>query len=74
MACILKINENATLIYSISFEHGLANQNFVFIRQLILYIYCQKIYLCIDRLSVYALFKSTCSETSYMTHVNVPHE
>ena len=31
---ILKINENATLVFSISFQHGLVHQNFVFIRQL----------------------------------------
>ena len=31
---ILKINENATLVFSISFQHRLVHQNFVFIRQL----------------------------------------
>ena len=29
--CILNINENATLVFSISFRHGLVNQNIVFI-------------------------------------------
>ena len=31
---ILKINENATFLFLISFQHRLANQNFIFIRQL----------------------------------------
>ena len=31
---VLEINENATLVFSISFQHGLFHQNFVFIRQL----------------------------------------
>ena len=30
---ILKINENAALVFSISFQHGHVDQNFVFIRQ-----------------------------------------
>ena len=33
-ACILEINENATLVFLISFQHGLVNQNFVSMRQL----------------------------------------
>ena len=70
---ILEINENATLVFSISFKRGLVHQHFAFIRQLyftnsikwsvFLLIGCQ-----------YALFKSTCYKTSNLTPCNVPHE
>ena len=53
---ILKINENAILVFAISFKHGLFKQNFVFILQLYLTISIRRIF-SID--CQYALFKST---------------
>ena len=70
---ILEINENATLVFSIYFQHGVVHQIFVLIRQLI-FTYAIKIsfFVLID--CQYALFESTCSKTSYLTPCNVPHE
>ena len=54
-------------------SNGLVPQNFVVIRQL----YCtysikRSFFVLID--CQYALFKSSCSKTSYLTPCNVPHE
>ena len=70
---ILKINENATLVFSISFLHGLVNQSFVLIKQLYL-TYCIKklLFVLID--CQYAWFKIACSKTSYPTPYYVAHE
>ena len=70
---ILKINENATLVFSISFLHGFVNQNFVFIKQLY-FIYSIKrlLFALID--FQYALLKIAYSKTRYPTPCNVPHE
>ena len=58
---ILEINENATLIFSISFQHGLVHQIFVLIRQLIFtYAITRSFFVLID--CQYALFESTCSK------------
>ena len=60
---ILEINENATFVFSISFQHGLVHQNVAFIRQLYMYFtYSIKrsFFVLID--CQYALFKSTCSK------------
>ena len=70
---ILEINENATLIFSISFKHGLVHQNFVFIRQLSFTYSIKRLFSVLFDCQ-YALFKSTSSETSYLTPCNVPHE
>ena len=70
---ILEINENATLVFSMFFSNGLVHQNFVFIRQLYFTYYKKKsLFVLID--CQYALFRSTCSKTSYLTLCNVPHE
>ena len=70
---ILKINENATLVFSISFQQGLVNQNFAFIWQLYFtYSIKRSFFVLID--CKYALFKSTCSKTTFLTFCNVPHE
>ena len=70
---ILKINENATLVFSISFQHGLVNHNFVFSRQLYVTFSIKRLlFVLID--FQYALFKRTCLKTSYLTPCNVPHE
>ena len=56
---ILEINENATLVFSISFQHGLVHQNFVFIRQqYFTYSIKRSSFVLID--CQYVLFKSTC--------------
>ena len=49
---ILKINENATLVFSLSFQHGLPNQNFIFHQTIVLYIFYQQFNLCVDWLSI----------------------
>ena len=70
---ILEINKNATLVFSISFQHGLVPLNFVFIRQLYFtYSIKRPFFILID--CQYALFKRACSKTSYLTLCNVPHE
>ena len=70
---ILEINENATLVFSISFQHRLVHQNFVFIRQLYFtYAIKRSFFVLID--CKYVLFKSTCSKTSYLTPCNVSHQ
>ena len=70
---ILKINENATLVFSISFQHEFVHQNFLFIRQLYFtYSIKRSFFVLID--CQYSLFKSTCSKTSYLTPCIVPHE
>ena len=70
---ILKINENATLVFSIFFQHGLFNQNFVVIRQFdVTYSIKRILFVLIDR--QYVLFKSTCLKSSYLTPCYVPHE
>ena len=70
---ILEINENATLVFSISFHHGLIHHNFVFIRQLYFtYSIKRPLFVLID--CQYALLKSTCSKTNYLAPCNVPHE
>ena len=70
---ILEINENATLLFSISFKSGLVDQDFAFIRQLYFtYSIKRSVFVLID--CQYALFKSTCYKTSYLTPCNVPHE
>ena len=53
---ILEINENATLVYSISLKHGIVHQNFVFIRQLN-YTYSIKISFFVLTDCQYALFE-----------------
>ena len=60
---ILEIKGNATHVLSISFQHGLFHQNFVFIRQLY-FTYSIKIsfFVLID--CKYSLFKSTCSQNN----------
>ena len=69
---ILKINENATLVFSISFQHELFNKNFVFIRQLY-FTYSTKrlFFVWID--CQYVQFNSISSKTSNMTPYNVTH-
>ena len=70
---ILKINENATLVFSISFLYGLVNQSFVFIKQLYFtYSIKRLLFALID--CQYALFKIACSKTSNPTPCNVAHE
>ena len=70
---ILEINENATLVFSIPFQHGLVYQKFVFIRQLYFtYAIKRSFFALID--CQYALFKSNCSKKSYLTIFYVPHE
>ena len=70
---ILEIIENATPLFSISFQHGLVDRNFVFIRQLYFtYSIKRSVFVLID--CQHSLFKSTCSKTSYLTPCNVPHE
>ena len=72
-AHILKINENATLVFSMSFPHGLVNQNFVFIKQLnFTYSIKRLLFALLD--CQYALFKIACSKTNYPTPCNVAHE
>ena len=70
---ILEINENATLVFSIFFKHGLVHQHFIFIRGLY-FIYSIKWSVFVLTDCQYALFKSTCYKTSYKTPCNVPHE
>ena len=70
---ILKIDENATLEFSISSLHGLFNQNVVFIKQLYFtYPIKRLLFALID--CQYALFKIACSKTSYQTPCHVAHE
>ena len=70
---ILKISKNATHVFAISFQHGLFNQSFVFIRQLYFKYYFKRLFcLLID--CRYALFKIICTKTSYLTPCNVPLE
>ena len=70
---ILKINENATLVFSIAFQHGLANQNFIFIKQFYFtYSIKNLFFVFID--CQYALFTSICWKTSCLTPCNVPHQ
>ena len=70
---MLKINENATLVFSITFQHELVNQNFVFIRQFYFAYSIQRQFFVLTNCQ-YALFKSMCSKISYLTPCNVPHE
>ena len=70
---MLEINENATLVFSISFQNGLINQNFVFIRLLYFTNSMKRLFFVLIDCQ-YALLKSTCSKTSYLTPCNVPHE
>ena len=67
---IPKINEKATVIFSISYQHGHIKKLFSpdngtlhSLSKVVVLICCQ-----------YALFKSTCSKTSYLTLCDVPHE
>ena len=70
---ILKINEIAPLVFSISFLHGLVNQSFVYIKKLYFtYSFKRLLFALID--CQYALFKISCSKTSYPTPCNVAHE
>ena len=70
---ILEINKNATLVFSICFQHWLVHEHFVFIGQLYFTYYIKRSpFLLID--CQYALLKSTWSKTSYPTPCNVPHE
>ena len=70
---ILKINENATLVFSISFLHGLVNQILFSSNNCTLHILSKDCYFqSID--CQYALFKIACSKTSYLTPCNVAHE
>ena len=70
---IIKINENATLVFSISFQNGLVNQNCVLIIQsFFTYSIKRFFFVLID--CQYALFKNICSKTSYLNPCNAPHE
>ena len=61
------------LYFQYFFQHGLVNQNFVLIRQLCVTFPIKRVcFVSVD--CQYALFKSTCSKTSYLTLCNVPHE
>ena len=71
--CKLKINENATLVFSMSFQHGLVIQNSVFIRQSYFWYSIKRLFSVLIHCQ-YALFKSSCSKTSYLTPFNVPHD
>ena len=70
---ILEINENATLVFSISFQHGLVHTNFAFIRQLYFTYSINRSFFVLTDCQI-VLFKSTCSKTRYLTPCNVPHE
>ena len=70
---ILKINENATLLFSIFFQHGLVNQNFVFTRQLFFTYSIKRVFSVLIDCQC-ALFKSSYSKTSYPTLCHVPHD
>ena len=64
---ILEINENATLVFSVSFQHGLGHQLFVLIIQLIFtYAIKRSFFVLIDCQD--ALFESTCSNKSPKGH------
>ena len=70
---ILEINENATLVFSISFKNGLVHQHYVFFRKLYFkYSIKLSVFVLID--CQYALFKSTFYKTSFLTPCNVLHE
>ena len=70
---ILEINENATLVFSISFKHELVHHHFVFIGQLhFTYSIKWSVFVFIGYQC--ALYKSTCYKTIYLTLCNVPHE
>ena len=71
--CILKINENATLVFSISFHYGLANQNFIFITQLFFTYSISNLFFVLIYFQ-YELFTCFCLKTTYLTLCNVSHE
>ena len=69
---ILEINKNATLVFWISFQHGLFH-HFFLIRQLF-FTYAIKRSFSILINCQYACLKVLVKKTSYMTACNVPHE
>ena len=74
MISILKINENATLVFSIlNMDYSLADQNFVCIRQFYFTYSIENVFFVLIDCQ-YVLFKSICLKTSYPIPCNFLHE
>ena len=71
---ILEINENATLVFLIAFQHGLVHQNFVFIRLLYFTYSIKRSFVVLIDCQYMHCLKVLVQKTSYLTPCNVPHE